>query len=227
MKPRLRQSRSRRPRRRVKCCWWPTRGDRHAPASLSRTSAPAPVCGGCAGRWDGSISRCAIAARYLGPFWLTLSTGVMVGALGVLYSTLFQIRTCTSTCRSWRSRWCCGTSSSTLVGEACACFTSVRRHDPRHPDAVFPLCRPLRAAQPAGAAHNVIVIVVVFLIFSIWPGAIGAGGHAGPGAVAYRQPRARHPAGRVLRALPRHPADRRQRDADRLLRQPRSSGSRI
>ena len=27
----------------------------------------------------------------LGPFWLTISTGVMVGALGVLYSTLFKI----------------------------------------------------------------------------------------------------------------------------------------
>src|SRR5215472_7810820 len=27
----------------------------------------------------------------LGPFWLTISTGVMVGALGVLYSTLFKM----------------------------------------------------------------------------------------------------------------------------------------
>src|SRR5258705_5710198 len=27
----------------------------------------------------------------LGPFWLTISTGVMVGALGLLYSTLFKI----------------------------------------------------------------------------------------------------------------------------------------
>src|SRR5690242_5271600 len=27
----------------------------------------------------------------LGPFWLTISTGVMVAALGVLYSTLFKI----------------------------------------------------------------------------------------------------------------------------------------
>ena len=27
----------------------------------------------------------------LGPFWLTLSTGIMVGALGLLYSTLFHM----------------------------------------------------------------------------------------------------------------------------------------
>ena len=26
----------------------------------------------------------------LGPFWVTMSTGVMVGALGLVYSTLFQ-----------------------------------------------------------------------------------------------------------------------------------------
>ena len=72
----------------------------------------------------------------LGPLWLTLSTAIMVGSMGFLYAALFHMNlheylpflalsivlwnflsslvadACTSTCRSWHCRWCCGISSA-------------------------------------------------------------------------------------------------------------------
>jgi hypothetical protein len=38
----------------------------------------------------------------IGPFWITLSMGVMIGALGLLYGTDLQARISMTTCRSLR-----------------------------------------------------------------------------------------------------------------------------
>ena len=54
------------------------RGPGHAPARLAWTLGWLDI----KLRYRGSM---------LGPFWLTLSTGIMVGSLGVLYSTLFHM----------------------------------------------------------------------------------------------------------------------------------------
>ncbi len=152
----------------------------------------------------------------LGPFWLTLSTGIMVGSLGVLYSTLFHMNVqeylpfLSLSIVLWNFL-------SALVSEACLTFTeadSVIR-SVRMPFFVFAIRIVMR--NLLALAHNILVIAVVFAVFLIWPGwhallafpalvALG-GGCARPGDVA-RQ---------LLRAVPRHSADREQRHADRLL----------
>lgn len=105
----------------------------------------------------------------LGPFWLTLSTAVLIGSLGVLYGALFhmEIRTYLPFLALSQVLWA---FLGLLIGDACACFTqsdvvirSVRM--PLFVHALRVLVRNLLVL-----AHNVVVIVVVDLIFSVWPG---------------------------------------------------------
>ena len=105
----------------------------------------------------------------LGPFWLTISTGVMVGALGVLYSALFHM-----TLRDYLpflalSQVLWG-FLSTLVSESCQAFTESEPviRSMRMPYFLFAMRILIRNVLVLG--HNVFVIVVVFLLFQIWPG---------------------------------------------------------
>jgi lipopolysaccharide transport system permease protein len=105
----------------------------------------------------------------LGPFWLTISTGVMVGALGFLYSTLFKIDVRDYLPFLALSQVLWG-FLSTMVSEACSVFTEAEGviRSVRMPFFVFSLRTLIRNA--IALAHNIAVIVVVFVIFSIWPG---------------------------------------------------------
>jgi lipopolysaccharide transport system permease protein len=105
----------------------------------------------------------------LGPFWLTLSTAIMVGALGFLYSALFHIDVhqylpfLTLSQVLWFFL-------AALVSEACTCFTQAEGmiHAVRMPlflHAIRTLVRNILVF-----AHNIVVIVGVFVIFSVWPG---------------------------------------------------------
>jgi lipopolysaccharide transport system permease protein len=105
----------------------------------------------------------------LGPFWLTLSTAIMVGALGVLYAALFHtdVHQYLPFLTLSQILWF---FISALVTDACTCFTqaegmirSVRM--PLFLHAMRTLIRNVLIL-----AHNVVVIVVVFAIFAIWPG---------------------------------------------------------
>jgi lipopolysaccharide transport system permease protein len=105
----------------------------------------------------------------LGPFWLTLSTGIMVGSLGVLYSTLFHMNVqeylpfLSLSIVLWNFL-------SALVSEACLTFTeadSVIR-SVRMPFFVFAIRIVMR--NLLALAHNILVIAVVFAVFLIWPG---------------------------------------------------------
>lgn len=105
----------------------------------------------------------------LGPLWLTLSTAIMVGSLGFLYSILFHIDVHEYLPFLALSQVLWG-FLSTLVLEASTCFTqaegmirAVRMPLTLH--AVRLLVRNVLVL-----AHNVIVIVGVFVIFSVWPG---------------------------------------------------------
>lgn len=105
----------------------------------------------------------------LGPFWLTLSTAVMIGSLGVLYSALFGIDTRDYLPFLALSQVLWG-FVATLVGEACAAFTqsegmirAVRM--PLFVHAIRTLLRNLFVL-----AHNIVVIVVVDIYFAVWPG---------------------------------------------------------
>ncbi len=105
----------------------------------------------------------------LGPFWLTLSTGVMVAALGFLYSTLFKMELhdylpyLALSLVLWAF-------VSSLISEACTCFQaaegmirSVRL--PFHLYAFRVIIRNLLVL-----AHNVVVILAVYAVFDVWPG---------------------------------------------------------
>ncbi|HSZ93979.1 MAG TPA: ABC transporter permease [Acetobacteraceae bacterium] len=105
----------------------------------------------------------------LGPFWLTMSTAVMIGALGVLYAALFHmdVREYLPFLALSQVLWA---FLSTLIADACVCFTvseplilSIRM--PLSVHALRVLIRGLLIL-----AHNVVVIVVVDVLFSLWPG---------------------------------------------------------
>lgn len=105
----------------------------------------------------------------IGPFWLTLSTAVLVAALGVLYSALFHM-----TLRGYlpflaisQILWM---FISTLVSDACLCFTSVEGvvrsvRMPFHLHALRTVVRNMLVLL-----HNVIVVVAVYAVFDMWPG---------------------------------------------------------
>ena len=104
----------------------------------------------------------------LGPLWLTISTGVMVGALGFLYSTLFgmEIREYLPFLSLSLVLWA---FLSSLVAEACTTFTESESiiRSVRMPFFVFSIRTLIR--NIIVLAHNVIVILIVFGIFAVWP----------------------------------------------------------
>jgi lipopolysaccharide transport system permease protein len=104
----------------------------------------------------------------LGPFWLTISTGVMVAALGVLYSTLFKIGLRDYLPFLALSQVLWGFLAA-LVSEACTTFTDAEGviRSVRMPFFVFSLRALIRNIIALG--HNIVVIVVVFAVFSMWP----------------------------------------------------------
>jgi lipopolysaccharide transport system permease protein len=105
----------------------------------------------------------------LGPFWLTISTGVMVGSLGVLYSTLFKLNLRDYLPFLALSQVLWGFLAA-LVSEACTTFTDAEGviRSVRMPFFVFSMRVLIRNAIALG--HNILVIVVVFAAFSVWSG---------------------------------------------------------
>lgn len=105
----------------------------------------------------------------LGPFWLTLSTGIMVGSLGVLYSTLFHmdIHAYLPFLSLSMVLWA---YLAAVVSEACTAFTEAEGviRSVRMPFFVFAIRVVVRNLLVLG--HNILVIVVVFAVFVIWPG---------------------------------------------------------
>lgn len=115
------------------------------------------------GRYRGSV---------LGPIWLTLSTAVMVAALGLLYSTLFRMNLHEYLPFLALSLVLWG-FVQTLVQEACTCFTVEEStiRSLRMPFFLYGARIVIRNLLVLG--HNVIVIAAVFAIFGIWPGLMG------------------------------------------------------
>ena len=105
----------------------------------------------------------------LGPLWLTISTGVMVGMLGFLYSKLFKMDLAEYLPFLALSQVLWG-FMATLVAEACTTFTDMVGliRSVRMPMFVFAMRAVVRNLLVL--AHNIIVIVVVFAMFRVWPG---------------------------------------------------------
>jgi lipopolysaccharide transport system permease protein len=114
-----------------------------------------------------------IKTRYrgsvLGPFWLTLSTAVMVATMGVLYAELFRIKLhdflpfIALSVVLWNFL-------SALVMDGCVVFTQSEGtiRSVRMPFFVFAGQNVYRNILILG--HNLIVIVVVFAIYRVQPG---------------------------------------------------------
>jgi lipopolysaccharide transport system permease protein len=105
----------------------------------------------------------------LGPFWLTISTGVMVAAMGGLYGRLFHmdLKTYLPFLALSLVLW---NALSGLVSDACMTFTISEsliraRRMPFFMHAVRVVVRTV-----ISMLHNVPVILAVFVIFSINPG---------------------------------------------------------
>jgi lipopolysaccharide transport system permease protein len=143
---------------------------RHAVADLAE--------GAALWRLAGTLAWLDIRLRYrgslLGPFWLTLSTGVMVGTLGVLYATLWKTNLhdylpfLSLSLVLWNS------FVASVVGDACTCFVQVEGliRSVRMPFSVHAARVVLR--NLVVLAHNVVVVLLVFAIFHTWPGWRGA-----------------------------------------------------
>ncbi len=105
----------------------------------------------------------------LGPFWLTLSTAVMVVALGILYSALFKMELhdylpyLALSLVLWNSL-------AGVVSEACTCFLSgegmIRAM--RMPFTLY--AARVMVRNSLVLLHNVAVIVAVYAWFDVWPG---------------------------------------------------------
>ena len=106
----------------------------------------------------------------LGPFWLTLSTAIMVTSLGWLYAVLFKMDIheylpfIAVSLVLWSSFF------AQIVAEACLCFTQAEAmiRSMRMPYTVHALRTVVRNLLVL--AHNIIVVFVVFLVFRVWPG---------------------------------------------------------
>lgn len=104
----------------------------------------------------------------LGPFWLTLSTAIMILSMGILYAELFHLDVkeylpyLALSLVMWNAL-------SAMVSEACTCFTKAEStiHSMRMPFTVHAI----RTLVGNGLvfAHNAIVIVCVFAYFDEWP----------------------------------------------------------
>lgn len=105
----------------------------------------------------------------LGPFWLTLSTAIMVATLGFLYAELFHtdIHQYLPFLALSQVLWF---FLATLVGDACTCFTQAEGmiHAVRMPLFLHAVRTVVRNVLVM--AHNIVVIVAVDLIFQVWPG---------------------------------------------------------
>ena len=105
----------------------------------------------------------------LGPLWLTLSTAVMVAALGLLYSKLFKMELhdylpfLSVSLVLWNTL-------GTVVSEACTCFLAADGmiKAMRMPFALY-VSRVL-VRNLLVFAHNVVVILAVYAYFDVWPG---------------------------------------------------------
>ncbi len=109
----------------------------------------------------------------LGPFWLTISTGAMVFAMGLLYSLLFklELREYIPFLALSLVLW---SFVGSLVSDACIAFTSNESliRSVRMPFTLYAARIVVR--NLVVLAHNAVVVVVVYLLLWSWPGGVAA-----------------------------------------------------
>ena len=105
----------------------------------------------------------------LGPLWLTLSTGIMVGALGYLYAGIFHtdIHTYLPFLALSMVLW---GFLATVVSESCTAFTESEGIVRAVRMPFFLFAERLLIRNVLVLAHNILVIAVVDVVFQVWPG---------------------------------------------------------
>ena len=150
------------------------------PAAHARTPQQAALSDLLEGlrRWElwGTMGWYDVRQHYrrsvLGPFWLTLSMAVMVGALGFLYGGLFG-----HTMQDYLPFLALGlifwSFMASFMTEGCTVFTAAAPfiHQIRAPLSIYPFR--LLWKNLIILAHNALVFVAVAAIFAVWPGATG------------------------------------------------------
>jgi lipopolysaccharide transport system permease protein len=122
-----------------------------------------------------TLSWLDIKLRYrgsvLGPFWLTLSTAVMVGSMGFLYASLFHMDLHQYLPFLALSIVLWGFLGS-VVAEACTAFTAAEGmiRSVRMPFVMYAARVVIRNVVILG--HNVVVIVVVDVLLRVAPGEV-------------------------------------------------------
>jgi lipopolysaccharide transport system permease protein len=105
----------------------------------------------------------------LGPFWLTLSTAAMVGSMGVVYAFLFHMDSREYLPFLALSLVLWGYLNA-LVTDGCLTYTTVEAmiRSMRMPYSLYGARVVMRNLLVL--AHNVVVIVAVFVTLRVWPG---------------------------------------------------------
>ncbi|MFT8717365.1 ABC transporter permease [Gluconobacter potus] len=106
----------------------------------------------------------------LGPFWLTITSALMVASMGVLYSKLFhmQLASYLPFLSLSLTLWSVGFSS--LIQESCTCFLDAEDmvRSVRLPFLLYAVRVVVRNAIVF--AHNIVVPLGVFALYHLWPG---------------------------------------------------------
>lgn len=145
---------------------------RLSPSSIGR--AAADVADGLR-RWElwGTLGWSDIRQRYrrstLGPFWITISMGVMVVGLSILWSTLFR-QDLTVYMPFFAIGFIVWTLISAMMQEGCTAFYGSESIIKQLPAPLSTHIYRLVWRNLIIAAHNMCIYVVVALYFRIWPG---------------------------------------------------------
>ncbi|GBQ09884.1 ABC transporter permease [Swaminathania salitolerans] len=124
-----------------------------------------------------SLGRTDISLRYrgsvLGPFWLTLSSLIMVAAMGGIYARLFHmvLRDYLPFLALSLALWQVGLAS--IIQESCTCFIDAAStiHAMRLPFTLHVIRLLVRNAIVF--AHSIVVPIGVFVLYGVWPGLMG------------------------------------------------------
>lgn len=126
-------------------------------------------------QWElwGTLGWHDIRQRYrrstIGPFWITISMGIMVVGLSVLWSTIFR-QSVASYLPYFALGFIVWTLISSLVQEGCTVFYSSEGIIKQLPVPLSIHMYRLVWRNLIIAAHNMCIYVIVAVVFGIWPG---------------------------------------------------------
>lgn len=128
--------------------------------------------------WElwGTLGWHDIRQRYrrsvLGPFWITLSMGVMVAGLSVLWATLFQ-QSIPEYLPYFALGFIVWTLISALIMEGCTAFYGSEGVIKQIPVPLSVHVYRIVWRNLIISAHNLTIYVVIMLALGIWPGVVG------------------------------------------------------